>query len=127
MAMASGQLKRSSSTLELTDSKRPKHHYYHHHRFHEPVTLPPSSEPAVQDDANIDHLVNRSIGQALRNEGFETADPAALSSLRSSAEECMWLPMRASTFASRFDTDLLFRSFSIMHLCAPIDASITPC
>lgn len=126
MAMASGPVKRSSSTLELTDSKRPKHHYYHHHRFQEPVTLPPSSEPAVQDDSNIDHMMSRSIGQALRNEGFEMADPAALSSLRSSAEECMWLPTRGSTFASRLDTDLPFRPFSIIHLCAPIDASIAP-
>jgi hypothetical protein len=97
MAMASGPVKRSSSTLESADSKRPKHHYHHHHRFQEPVTLPPSSEPAVQDDANIDRMMNRSIGQTLRNEGFDLADPAALSSLRSYAEECMWLPRRSPT------------------------------
>lgn len=90
MAMASSGLpvKRSPSTIGAADSKRSKHHYYHH-RLQEPVTLPLASEPAVQDDANIDHMMKRSMGQALRNAGFDLADPAALSSLRSSAEECM--------------------------------------
>lgn len=91
MAMASSGLptKRSPSTLGAADRKRAKHHYHHHHRLQEPVTLPLASEPAVQDDANIDHMMNRSMGQALRNAGFDLADPAALSSFRSSAEECM--------------------------------------
>ncbi|KAJ5668613.1 uncharacterized protein N7477_007183 [Penicillium maclennaniae] len=104
MAMASGPVKRPSSTLDFHNSKRPKNYYHHHHRLQEPVTLPPFTEPAVQDDANIDHMMNRSIGQALRHEGFEMADPAALSSLRSSAEEYLFkisTYVRQSMMASR--------------------------
>lgn len=90
MAMASPGVtaKRSSSTLEPANVKRTKLHYHHHHRLQEPVTLPLLSEPAVQDDANIDQMMNHSMGQALRIAGFDLADPAALSSFRSSAEEC---------------------------------------
>ncbi|KAJ5111589.1 hypothetical protein N7532_002124 [Penicillium argentinense] len=80
-------MKRSSSALEAAENKRPKHHYYHHHRLHEPITLPSGTEPALQDDSNIDQLMNRSLGQLLRDAGYELADPAALASLRSSAEE----------------------------------------
>lgn len=91
MAMASPGVpsKRSSSALEAAESKRAKHHYHHHHRLQEPFALPEPFEPAVQNDTSIDHMMNRSIGQALRNAGFDLADPAALSSFRSSAEECM--------------------------------------
>lgn len=82
-------MKRSSSEPELADTKRLKQHYHHHHRLQEPVTLPLATEPALQDDGNIDHLMNRSIGQLLRDAGFELADPTAMSSFRSAAEERM--------------------------------------
>lgn len=90
MAMASPAVpeKRSPSDLEANGTKRAKRHYHHHHRLQEPVVLPLLSEPAGQDDTNIDHMMNRSMGQALRHAGFELADPAALSSFRSAAEEC---------------------------------------
>ncbi|KAJ6114407.1 hypothetical protein N7486_000185 [Penicillium sp. IBT 16267x] len=86
MASTSLQVKRSSSHLEAADSKRPKHHYHRHHRLQEPITLPLSSEPAVQDEAHFDHLMNRSIGHILKDAGFELADAAALSSLRSATD-----------------------------------------
>lgn len=88
MASPGVTAKRSPSELEPTSIKRTKHHYHHHHRLQEPVTLPLLSEPALQDDGNVDQMMSRSMGQALRNAGFELADPAALSSFRSSAEEC---------------------------------------
>lgn len=88
MASPSVPAKRSHSAVESTGIKRTKHHYHHHHRLQEPITLPSLSEPAAQDDANVDQMMNRSMGQALRNAGFDLADPAALSSLCSSAEEC---------------------------------------
>ncbi|KAJ5153524.1 uncharacterized protein N7482_010002 [Penicillium canariense] len=84
---SSGPVKRSSSYLEAADIKRAKHHYHHHHRLAQPITLPQACEPAVQDDNNVEHLMNRSIGQLLRDAGFDLADPAALSSFRSAAEE----------------------------------------
>ncbi|KAJ5115723.1 hypothetical protein N7456_000071 [Penicillium angulare] len=86
MASTGLPVKRSSSHLEETDSKRPKHYYHHHHRLQKPVTLAASSEPAVQDEAHFDYLMNRSIGTILQDVGFELADPAALSSLRSAAD-----------------------------------------
>lgn len=88
MASPGLPLKRSASTLEDASNKRPTYHYHHHHRLQEPVTLPLASEPAVQDDDHFDHLINRSIGQILRDAGFDLADPGALASFRSSAEEC---------------------------------------
>ena len=84
----SSQVKRSSSHLEAADNKRTKRRYHHHHRLVEPVTLPQACEPALQDDDNIEHMMNRSIGHFLRDAGFELADPAALSSFRYAAEEC---------------------------------------
>ncbi|KAJ5930178.1 hypothetical protein N7466_005671 [Penicillium verhagenii] len=86
MASTGLQVKRSASHLEASESKRPKQHYHHHHRLQEPVNLPPSSEPALQDEAHFDHLMNRSIGHILKDAGFDIADPAALSGLRSAAE-----------------------------------------
>lgn len=71
------------------DNKRPKQYYHHHHRLQNPFTLPPVAEPAMQDDASVDHLMNRAMGQLLRDSGFDMARPAALASLRSAAEECM--------------------------------------
>ena len=88
----SGQIKRSSSHLEEADIKRPKHHYHRHHRLVEPVTLPSACEPALQDDNNIEHMMSRSIGHFLQDAGFEMADPAALTSFRCYAEECMFRP-----------------------------------
>lgn len=84
----SSQIKRSPSHLEAEDIKRSKHHYHHHHRLVEPVVLPQVSEPALQDDDNVEHMMNRALGHALRDAGFEMADPAALSSFRSATEEC---------------------------------------
>ncbi|PKY00759.1 bromodomain associated domain protein [Aspergillus campestris IBT 28561] len=82
-------LKRSSSLLDqpdFTDTKRPKRPYHHHHSLHTPVvqTLP---EPAITDDATVDHLMDRSIGLYLRECGFDIADPAALDSFRNATGE----------------------------------------
>jgi hypothetical protein len=90
-AMAtSGQVKRSSSHLEAADNKRPRQYYHHHHRLAEPVTLAQACEPALQDEDNVEHMMNRAIGHLLRDAGFDLADPAALSSFRGAAEECMF-------------------------------------
>lgn len=75
--------------MEAAESKRPKQHYHHHHRLREPVTLPSTTEPVVQDEGKIDHLMNRSIGKLLKDVGFDFADPAAMSSFQSAAEERM--------------------------------------
>ncbi|KAJ6167210.1 hypothetical protein N7497_000053 [Penicillium chrysogenum] len=89
-------LKRPSpSLLSQNSPKRVKRHYHHHHRLQEPVVLPSTSEPVVQDDTQLDQLMNRAIGQTLKDSGFELADPAALSSLCSATEEYM---LRLSTF-----------------------------
>lgn len=89
LAMASSvPMKRSATPIEAVANKRQTHHYNHHHRLQEPAILPSASEPAVQDDAHFDHLINRSIGQILRNAGFDQADPTALASFRSATEEC---------------------------------------
>ncbi|CAG8266988.1 unnamed protein product [Penicillium salamii] len=88
MAMASGtQIKRPASSEGPQDTKRLKRHYHHHHHLQQPVALTPATEPAVQDDAHIDHLMTRAIGQTLKETGFDVAQPAALSSLCSATEE----------------------------------------
>ncbi|KAJ5106086.1 hypothetical protein NUU61_003433 [Penicillium alfredii] len=93
--MASGfPGKRPSASLDYPHSKRPTRPYHRHHRLQDPVILP-ASEPAVQDDANIDHLMNRSIGQLLQHSGFHHAEPVALSSLRGATEEYL---LRLSTY-----------------------------
>ncbi|KAL4895315.1 transcription factor TFIID complex subunit 8 C-term-domain-containing protein [Aspergillus ambiguus] len=89
MLSSGSPIKRSSSLSEHPDAvdvKRPKRPYHHHHRLANPVsvTLP---EPAIVDDTYVDHVMNRSIGLALRESGFDIADPAALESFRSAAEE----------------------------------------
>lgn len=88
MATSGAQIKRPSSSLDQKNPKRIKRHYHHHHRLQEPVELPSTSEPAVQDDTHLDLLMNRAIGQTLKDTGFDIADPAALSSFRSATEEC---------------------------------------
>ncbi|RDW67365.1 TBP-associated factor 8 family protein [Aspergillus mulundensis] len=83
-------VKRSFSTFSeqtaAPDAKRIKRPYHHHHRLREPVTssLP---EPAIADDAHIDQIMGRVIGQSLRSCGFEIADPLAVESFRDAAEE----------------------------------------
>lgn len=91
MAMATSgvHIKRPSPSIDENNPKRIKHHYHHHHRLQEPVVLPSTSEPVVQDDTHLDQLMNRAVGQTLKDSGFELADPAALSSLCSATEECM--------------------------------------
>ncbi|KAJ5577351.1 hypothetical protein N7535_004277 [Penicillium sp. DV-2018c] len=95
MATSGAQIKRSSPFSEHNDPKRIKRHYHHHHRLREPVNLPSSAEPAVQDATHLDRLMNRAVGQTLKDAGFDIADPAALSSLCSATEEYM---LRLSTF-----------------------------
>ncbi|KAJ5328176.1 hypothetical protein N7452_008566 [Penicillium brevicompactum] len=96
MAMASGtQIKRPASSQGPHEIKRLKRHYHHHHNLHEPVALTPATEPAVQDDTHIDHLMSRAVGRTLKENGFDVADPAALSSLCGATEEYM---LRLSTF-----------------------------
>ncbi|PYH48627.1 uncharacterized protein BP01DRAFT_371554 [Aspergillus saccharolyticus JOP 1030-1] len=84
-------IKRSVSSLpddglNVSDTKRVKRHYHHHHRLQSPVN-PALPEPAIVDDACIDKLLNRSIGQYLQTCGFELADPAALDAFRRVTEE----------------------------------------
>lgn len=88
MATSGAQVKRPSSSLDQNNPKRVKRHYHHYHRLQEPVVLPSTSEPVVQDDSQLDQLMNRAIGQTLKDSGFELADPTALSSLCSATEEC---------------------------------------
>ncbi|KAJ5293602.1 hypothetical protein PENANT_c002G01427 [Penicillium antarcticum] len=91
---ASGTPVKRSTSVDQHNIKRLKQ-YHHHHRLHEPVTLP-SSEPAVQDEAHVDQLMNRAIGITLKDAGYDLAEPIALSSFRSATEEYM---LRLSTFA----------------------------
>lgn len=85
-------IKRSSSSLselpEGPETKRLKRPYHHHHQLQSPVT-PANPEPAIADHATVDHLMTRSIGQSLRQSGFDVADPVALDSIRNATEECM--------------------------------------
>ncbi|KAL4974069.1 transcription factor TFIID complex subunit 8 C-term-domain-containing protein [Aspergillus desertorum] len=75
-----------SEQLAAPDAKRIKRHYHHHHRLREPVTssLP---EPAIANDAYVDQVMGRVIGQSLRSCGFDIADPLAVESFRDAAEE----------------------------------------
>ncbi|EAW09968.1 TBP-associated factor 8 family protein [Aspergillus clavatus NRRL 1] len=89
MVSSENPLKRSSTSplqQNAPDTKRLKRPYHHHHRLLNPV-LPALPEPAITDDARVDHLMNRSIGLSLRESGFDIADPAALESFRNAAEE----------------------------------------
>ncbi|KAJ5181400.1 hypothetical protein N7449_011547 [Penicillium cf. viridicatum] len=95
MATSGAHVKRPSPSIDQKNPKRIKRHYHHHHRLQEPVVLPSTSEPVVQDDTHLDQLMNRAVGQTLKDSGFELADPAALSSLCSATEEYM---LRLSTF-----------------------------
>ncbi|THC92287.1 hypothetical protein EYZ11_008237 [Aspergillus tanneri] len=82
--------KRSSSSplgqSHGSDVKKLKRPYHHHHRLQNPV-IPATSEPAITDASSIDHLMSRSIGFSLRENGFDLADPVALDSFRNAAEE----------------------------------------
>ncbi|KAL4995161.1 hypothetical protein BDV10DRAFT_196950 [Aspergillus recurvatus] len=90
MAPSSPAVKRSLSSFseqpEAPDSKQIKRHYHHHHRLREPVTSC-LSEPAIADDAYVDQVMGRIIGQSLRSCGFDIADPLAVESFRDAAEE----------------------------------------
>lgn len=92
MTSSEPAVKRSSSFApedsDYADSKRIKRHYHHHHRLHYPVA-PELPEPAIIDEVSVDHLMNRSIGQVLREVGFDLADPIALDGFRNATEECM--------------------------------------
>lgn len=97
-------LKRPSSSLsELPNesaSKRLKRPYHHHHRLQCPV-IPIQPEPAITDDICVDHLMNRAIGQSLREAGFDLADPVALDSFRNATEECTFHLLQALLFETR--------------------------
>ncbi|KAF4216815.1 hypothetical protein CNMCM8980_007352 [Aspergillus fumigatiaffinis] len=89
MVSSENSLKHSSSTpseQQGPDTKRLKRSYHHHHRLRNPV-IPALPEPAINDDAHVAHLMNRSIGLCLRESGFDLADPAALESFRYATEE----------------------------------------
>jgi hypothetical protein len=92
MAPSSPAVKRSLSSFSeqqaVPDAKRIKRHYHHHHRLREPV-IPSLPEPAIADDAYVDRVMGRVIGQSLRSCGFDIADPLAVESFRDAAEECM--------------------------------------
>ncbi|KAJ5621469.1 hypothetical protein N7528_006252 [Penicillium herquei] len=95
MASSSLPVKRSASHLEEVESKRPKQHYHHHHRLHRPIDLPASSEPAVHDEVHLENLLNRSVAHILKDAGFDQAEPAALSALRSATDSYL---TRLSTY-----------------------------
>ncbi|RAL09091.1 TBP-associated factor 8 family protein [Aspergillus homomorphus CBS 101889] len=90
MVSSEPTIKRSSSSpqvgLDAPDAKRIKRPYHHHHRLQTPVN-PALPEPAIVDEACVDQVLNRSIGQYLRTCGFELADPAALDAFRRVTEE----------------------------------------
>lgn len=88
MATPGAHVKRPSPSIDQNNPKRIKRQYHHHHRLQEPVVLPSTSELVVQDDTHLDQLMNRAVGQTLKDSGFDLADPAALSSLCSATEEC---------------------------------------
>ncbi|KAL4928214.1 uncharacterized protein BDV17DRAFT_282192 [Aspergillus undulatus] len=107
MAPSNPPVKRSSSSLSdnptVPDAKRIKRPYHHRHRLHEPVTtnLP---EPAIADDAYVDQVMSRIIGQSLHSSGFDIADPLAVESFRDVAEEYLLRLasyVRASMLSSR--------------------------
>lgn len=96
MLTADSALKRSPFSSQPTESvdaapetKRIKRPYHHHHQLQSPV-VPVLAEPAIADNETVDYLVTRSIGQSLREEGFELADPVALDGFRNALEECMF-------------------------------------
>lgn len=70
-------------------NKRIKRPYHHHHQLQSPVVRE-LAEPAITDHATVDHLVTRSIGLSLQDEGFELADPVALDGFRNALEECTY-------------------------------------
>ncbi|KAL4809903.1 transcription factor TFIID complex subunit 8 C-term-domain-containing protein [Aspergillus unguis] len=107
MAPTQPAVKRSFSSLSEGpaehETKRIKRPYHHHHRLREPVisSLP---EPAIADDAYVDQVMGRIIGQSLRGSGFDIADPLALESFRDAAEEYLLRlasHVRASMLSSR--------------------------
>ncbi|KAL5333513.1 transcription factor TFIID complex subunit 8 C-term-domain-containing protein [Aspergillus crustosus] len=75
-----------SDQLAEPDNKRMKRHYHHHHHLYAPVN-PDLPEPAINDDTYVDNVMNRIIGQSLRDSGFDIADPLAVESFRDAAEE----------------------------------------
>lgn len=90
MLVSSPATKRSSSQAEQpleSPQKRVKRPYHHHHQLQSPVT----AEPAIANNAAVDHLLTRSIGQSLRCEGFDLADPVALDGFRNATEECTFV------------------------------------
>lgn len=108
MAMAPGtQIKRPASSQGPNGAKRLKRHYNHRHHLQEPVVLPSATEPAVQDDAHIDHLMKRAVGQTLKDTGFDVAEPSALSSLCSATEECMYATAFSKLNLTRCSLDML--------------------
>lgn len=79
----------SSGLVEVAhESKRMKRPYHHHHQLQSPVVRE-LAEPAITDHATVDHLLTRSIGLSLQDEGFELADAVALDGFRNALEECM--------------------------------------
>lgn len=96
MAPSQPPVKRSFSALSDIPNehevKRVKRPYHHHHRLREPVisSLP---EPAIADDAYVDQVMGRVIGQSLQGSGFDIADPLAVEGFRDAAEECTLLKM----------------------------------
>lgn len=104
MDMASSGIpaKRSPDDLENDKTKRPKHHYHHHHFLRAPIAKPVTSEPAIHDEAHLDHLLNRSIGHILKDTGFDSAEPATLASMRHALDACMFHAIRAEVHPKNF-------------------------
>ncbi|KAL4875654.1 transcription factor TFIID complex subunit 8 C-term-domain-containing protein [Aspergillus karnatakaensis] len=107
MAPSDSAVKRSFSDFlgqsAEPETKRTKRHYHHHHHLKEPVD-PGLPEPAINDDAYVDQVMNRIIGQSLRSSGFDIADPLAVESFRDAAEEYFFRLAsyaRASMLSSR--------------------------
>lgn len=87
MASLKGSVSAVSETIDESAPKRVKRAYHHNHYLRHPVT-PLRPEPAINDVASVDDLLDRVLGQSLMNAGFDLADPVALESFRRATEEC---------------------------------------
>ncbi|KAL1961418.1 hypothetical protein VTO42DRAFT_146 [Malbranchea cinnamomea] len=76
------------SETETPAPKKQKRPYHHHHKLEQPLDLQVEGAVIV-DDPSVDQLLNFSIGLALREAGFDQADPLALNEFRDCVEAYM--------------------------------------
>ena len=78
------------SESETRLPKKQKRPYHRHHRLQAPLDLQVEGS-VIPDGASVDQLFNFSLGQALREAGFEHADPVALDGFQSCVEARMFI------------------------------------